>query len=451
MSTVAANPLIQEENSSKREPSQAPAQRPVGSQPTINKRDSNQHLLRRHDQDQRKVDTEHQNDAVEAVEPLKTENKPSVVTEPFSEKEDQRQHEAAIIIQSVCRGYQARRDLYGPALTASQKWRNLVDHSRIELIHRLDAIDHQAQEGSNQGPDDPIQPSSPLSPPNDNRTRMAWRRAEFLSSRLGKGSNGISAEEALILRTEHWLEMSDKKHRYGSNLKVYHAYWLAQSTSQNFFYWLDKGDGKEVDLDEKPRMQLDEQSVHYLQEHERAQYAVHVVNGLLYYKQSGQRVHTLPTSIKADDNIDASQILPDTNEHDDEATRLEKKKIRNKAKFIYVTDPQGVLYIAQKVKGQFHHSSFLGGGTVCAAGGILVNQGKLIAVNPKSGHYRPGQRHFDRLLSDLEQMGISLEGVKVSKGILEAGLDGDGNEPGVKGSSDRLVTPLEKTDAIRKL
>ncbi|KAF9145204.1 hypothetical protein BGX30_009950 [Mortierella sp. GBA39] len=249
--------------------------------------------------------------------------------------------------------------------------------------------------------------------------------------------------------TEHWLEMSDKKHRYGSNLKVYHEFWLAQDTSQNFFYWLDKGDGKEVDIEERPRARLDEQRVHYLQEYERAQYAVDVIDGLFYYKQSGQLVHSLPTSVKADDDVDVSQILPDANEHDDEATRLEKKRIRNKSKFIYVTDPQGVLYIAQKVKGQFHHSSFLGGGTVCAAGGIVVNRGRLIKINPKSGHYRPGQRHFDRLLSNLEAMGISLEGVKVSTGILEAEVDGDGNEPRREGSSDRLVMPLDKTDVSK--
>ncbi|KAG0065696.1 hypothetical protein BGZ92_005517, partial [Podila epicladia] len=39
--------------------------------------------------------------------------------------------------------------------------------------------------------------SSPIA--NEGRTRWAWRRAEFLGSRLGKGSNGISTEEALVL------------------------------------------------------------------------------------------------------------------------------------------------------------------------------------------------------------------------------------------------------------
>ncbi|KAF9349860.1 hypothetical protein BGX26_011909, partial [Mortierella sp. AD094] len=226
----------------------------------------------------------------------------------------------------------------------------------------------------------------------------------------------------------------------------YHEYWLRQETSQNFFYWLDKGEGKDVDLEERSRARLDEQRVQYLQEHERAQYAVYAADGLLYYKASGKPVHTLPNDVQAGDEVDVSQVLPDSNEHDDEATRLEKKRIRNKSKFIYVTDPQGTLYVAQKVKGQFHHSSFLGGGTVCAAGGIIINHGKLIKINPKSGHYRPGQRHFARLLENLKEMGVPLADVKISYGILET--DGSGT-PGVEGPATHelpLVAPLESKD-----
>ncbi|KAF8934916.1 hypothetical protein BGZ58_005353 [Dissophora ornata] len=335
--------------------------------------------------------------------------------------------------------------------------------------------DHLPQSPSLMIPDDPNQhPSSSSQAPNESRARWAWRRAEFLGSRLGKtamlseppghsiatpteststaaslgvdGSRNISTEEALVLLTEHWLEMSDKKHRYGSNLKPYHEYWLKQETSQNFFYWLDKGDGKDVNLEERPRDRLDQQRVQYLLENERLQYAVHVVDGLLYYKISDKPVHTLPASVLANDDVDVSQVLPDSNENDDEATRLEKKRIRNKSKFIYVTDPQGTLYVAQKVKGNFHHSSFLGGGTVCAAGGIIVNHGKLVKINPKSGHYRPGQRHFDKLLMNLKEMGISMDGVKVSYGILEAEGESGAVGGGQETSGNRLEAPLYKMD-----
>ncbi|GJJ69197.1 hypothetical protein EMPS_01543 [Entomortierella parvispora] len=364
----------------------------------------------------------------------------------FNKDEQERLELAATRIQSVYRGYQARRELYGPALTASQKWRHLIDYSRIEYIHKMDATSGANQSSSPLAAEDPNQqqPSSPQTP-NENKTRWAWRRAEFLGSRLGKGSNSVSTEEALVLLTEHWLEMSDKKHRYGSNLKPYHECWLQQGTSQNFFFWLDKGEGRNVDLEERPRDRLDEQRVQYLQDHERIHYAVHVIDGLLFYKVSGKLVHTLPTTVQVGDQVDVSQILPDAEEGDDEATRLEKKKIRNKSKFIYVTDPLGTLYVAQKVKGKFHHSSFLGGGTVCAAGGIVVNNGRLIKINPKSGHYRPGQRHFDRLLDNLKAMGISLEGVKISYGILEADANDvaqNGTDGEVKDSNDHLLLTL---------
>ncbi|KAF9319643.1 hypothetical protein BG003_008599 [Podila horticola] len=393
---------------------------------------------------------------------------------PMSKEEEAKLESAATLIQSVYRGYQTRRELYGPALTASQKWRHLIDYSRIEYIHKMDAVaqsqnfsptkpsplkslkDQLSKATTTRDTEDAAETTKtiinaeapnhqdPTSSPNANesRTRWAWRRAEFLGSRLGKGSNGISTEEALVLLTEHWLEMSDRKHRYGSNLKPYHEHWLKEDTSENFFYWLDHGKGRTLSLESRPRDRLEDQRVTYLQEHERTQYAVEVIDGLLYYRQSGRMVHTLPTSIQADDDVDISQILPDADVNDDEETRLEKKRIRNKAKYIYVTDPQGIMYVAQKVKGQFHHSSFLGGGTVCAAGGIIVNRGRLIKINPKSGHYRPGQRHFDKLLDNLKNMGISLEGVKISCGILETGPNGDGVER--QGSQDRLVAPLEK-------
>ncbi|KAF9394544.1 hypothetical protein BGX21_010339 [Mortierella sp. AD011] len=315
----------------------------------------------------------------------------------YGSEEDLAKLEAAATkIQSVYRGYQSRQELYGPALTTSQKWRHLIDYSRTRDIHKLHA------EGNQHDNDQALAKSDKAL--DENKVRWAWRRAEFLSSRLGK-------------LTEHWLEMSDKKHRYGSNLKPYHEYWLSQETSQNFFYWLDKGEGKDIDLEERSRSRLEEQRVYYLEDYERAQYVVHVVNGLLYYKVSGKPVHTLSDDIQAGDDVNVSEVLPDANENDDEATRLEKKRIRNESKFIYVTDPNGTLYIAQKVKGQFHHSSFMGGGSVCAAGGIIVNHGKLIKINHKSGHYRPQERHFDRLLDSLKEMGVSLEDVTTSYGV----------------------------------
>lgn len=63
--------------------------------------------------------------------------------------------------------------------------------------------------------------------------------------------------------------MVDSKHRYGTNLKSYHDAWNSADTKQNFFTWLDKGDGKDLSLDDCPREQLDKERVTYLNAEQR--------------------------------------------------------------------------------------------------------------------------------------------------------------------------------------
>lgn len=193
-----------------------------------------------------------------------------------------------------------------------------------------------------------------------------------------------------------------------------------------------------MDIEARPRHLLETQQVRYLNETERIHYAVQVVDGLLYFKVSGELVHTLPASVQEGDTIDISMVLPETSSADDAAARLEKKSIRGKHKYIYVTDPQGTLYIANKVKGQFHHSSFLGGGSVGAAGAIVVNRGKLVKINPRSGHYRPGLRHFNRLLENLKRSNVNLADVNISNSIMEDG-EGEGVVPGTGDDTSKHV------------
>ncbi|KAF9955492.1 hypothetical protein BGZ65_003361 [Modicella reniformis] len=326
-----------------------------------------------------------------------------------SDAQEEPEFRAATVIQSAYRGFRTRQELqYGHTNLASKKWRGLIDYSRQMYIHRIDASRATSLTSNTS--------------PHKQKVRWAWRRAEFLASRLAKGSSCVSEmDETLMLTNEHWLELTDIKHRYGSNLQCYFNYWLQQDTKQPFHYWLDKGEGKDVDLEERPRALLEEQQVQYLKEDERKGYAVYVVNGLLYYKESGELVHTIPPSMQVNEEVDVTKLLPETNADDDEETKREKKRVRGKNKYIYVTDPEGTLYVHRKVKGRFHHSSFLGGGAVCSAGAIIVNQGILLKLNPKSGHYRPRQKHFDRLQEWLRESSVDMKNVKVSYGILEDG------------------------------
>jgi hypothetical protein len=86
--------------------------------------------------------------------------------------------------------------------------------------------------------------------------------------------------------------MVDTKHRYGSNLKPYHAAWCASDTKQNFFQWLDHGDGKDLDLDDCPRERLESEQVTYLSVEQRANYVVDVTDGKLIWRRNGKPVDT---------------------------------------------------------------------------------------------------------------------------------------------------------------
>ena len=64
-------------------------------------------------------------------------------------------------------------------------------------------------------------------------------------------------QDARMMDLQYFLEMVDQKHRHGSNLRKYHAHWKTQDTAQSFFYWLDRGDGKDISLEECSRERLD--------------------------------------------------------------------------------------------------------------------------------------------------------------------------------------------------
>jgi len=63
--------------------------------------------------------------------------------------------------------------------------------------------------------------------------------------------------------------------------------------------------------------------------------------------------------------------------------------------------------------GVFHHSSFVAGGPLAAAGELYVEQGRLKAVTDKSGHYVPGRCLTWQFLTELQRIGIELKEVEL--------------------------------------
>lgn len=102
-----------------------------------------------------------------------------------------------------------------------------------------------------------------------------------------------SVKSAKTMDLSYFLEMVDVKHRYGSNLRKYHAEWRARPTHENFFYWLDHGEGKDLELPNCSRQRLDSMQVRYLSKEERRLYEVVVgENGKLQWRKDEVKVDT---------------------------------------------------------------------------------------------------------------------------------------------------------------
>ena len=94
---------------------------------------------------------------------------------------------------------------------------------------------------------------------------------------------------------EYFLEMIDQQHRYGSSLRKYHAEWKKSNTDENFFYWLDYGEGKDVDLEERPRSRLDTERIRYLSREERQKYLVRLdKDGYFRWAKNNELITTSP-------------------------------------------------------------------------------------------------------------------------------------------------------------
>jgi hypothetical protein len=80
---------------------------------------------------------------------------------------------------------------------------------------------------------------------------------------------------------------------------------------------------------------------------------------------------------------------------------------------IFVMDAQGNIYAGQHRVGLFHHSSFLAGRAVAAAGEMKVSGGTLVELTSKSGHYAPSDDQMHQLLQELAGAGVALAGVRI--------------------------------------
>ncbi|KAL0676151.1 hypothetical protein Bca4012_004132 [Brassica carinata] len=247
-------------------------------------------------------------------------------------------HEAAIKLQKVYKSFRTRRKLADCAVLVEQSWWKLLDFAELK------------------------------------RSSISFFEIEKHETAVSRLIRDIGMDTTCTFTTTSGFTVRVE------NLSSTGSYF----SPTPFPFWLDIGEGKEVNLVEKcTRLKLHQQCIKYLGPMERKAYEVVVEEGKFFYKNSGEMLQT--SSMEESDS-----------------------------KWIFVLSTSKVLYIGKKKKGVFQHSSFLAGGATVAAGRLVVENGVLKAVWPHSGHYQPTEENFLDFLSFLGENNVDITDVKMS-------------------------------------
>ena len=416
-----------------------------------------------------------------------------------------KRHRAATMIQRTYRGYKTRREMRGLGLNADRRWGQALRELQFRTVTtpraRHDTVTSVPEDCEvNDGDTDAAKRSR--------SARYNWHKIATIARRAGgdmeddpssssdsdsdsdsgpatsdrKGEARQKREETkarrrndatMMMGLQYFLEMVDLKHRYGSNLRQYHEEWKKADTHENFFYWLDHGDGRHVELSTCPRDRLEREQVRYLSREERQFYLVNVdSDGRLCWAKNGARIDTTedwrdsiqgivpiddtetpafqpkstypnqPGLFPSDPSSRASSIST-ASESEREAARAAKyaspgvtdakgvKKVTHisastifntllrksvrKNTWIFVADTSFRLYVGIKDSGAFQHSSFVQGSRISAAGLIKIKSGRLASLSPLSGHYRPPASNFRAFVRNLKDEGVDMSHVSISK------------------------------------
>ncbi|KAK4155544.1 hypothetical protein C8A00DRAFT_41822 [Chaetomidium leptoderma] len=431
-----------------------------------------------------------------------------------STSDDGLRAKAATLIQRTYRGYRVRREIDGLGIDASTRWVHAVREAqwremttpRARPAVTADGLASPERPGTSSGqpgsrpstarqnwkkvstiarhaagggadPDDSSSSSSSSSSDSDSADRKKSKAQRELERKRKEEAKARRKQEAKMMGLQYFLEMVDLKHRYGSNLLVYHEVWKLAETNENFFYWLDHGEGQDLDIEACPRERLDREQVRYLSREERQYYLVNVDDqGRLCWAKNGVRIDTSqkwkdsvhgivpsddPTPAYAPLAENQTTLLGDTttdsglsssrpsssssfssssssiisanaarytnppgtttkkkfSHHLSGATVVNKllRKTVRKNTWIFVADTSFRLYVGIKNSGAFQHSSFLQGSRILAAGSIRIRDGRLASLSPLSGHYRPPASNFRAFVKSLKESGVDMGRVSVSK------------------------------------
>ncbi|MES3039092.1 MAG: hypothetical protein V4736_14390 [Bdellovibrionota bacterium] len=116
----------------------------------------------------------------------------------------------------------------------------------------------------------------------------------------------------------------------------------------------------------------------------------------------------------------------------------------NGKNLIFVMSEDGAFYAGTSAPGFRHHSSFLAGQPVAAAGEMIVENGNLIAISRKSGHYAPSADRLSLAIGELARLGLNTATTRVVEAVNSRGSLFDAMV------SEGWVAPPRKTPPARR-
>lgn len=211
------------------------------------------------------------------------------------------------------------------------------------------------------------------------RARAQWAAAMAKVNRL-LGPEGYRDVRAKLLDPSAWPEFFDPKHRPAIVLGDAMKEWQQANTVRPFEVWLEKNfmPHHESDPDFAQR-------VTYLSPEQREEYRVEIAGGVFRWVESGELVHTGSMTTH----------------------------VSGKGHAIWVCSADRRFYSADHVVGSFHHSSFLSGLPVMGAGEWAIDQGRLVAISNRTGHYKAGFQELFRVMLRLSADGVDMSSVVV--------------------------------------
>jgi len=197
------------------------------------------------------------------------------------------------------------------------------------------------------------------------------------ATRLELSDHPIATEGA-YLNDSYWSEFYDPLHRIGPEVQVHIDKWMATEIP-NYFIFLET---VEYDPLLNQFAPFENQVIYYLTEEERSQHRLIFDEGQCYLNGK----------------------LFDTGEsfslHSDEPG------------FAIVTiGVDGEVYVNSHIKYKIHHSSEFAGGEVISAGELKADNGRIIEISNKSGHYSPKHHQVMLMLGVLQEKLGDMSGI----------------------------------------